>query len=73
MKLYKMGVSCFVMAVGFTFVGCSSTPKSPDVSDSIRKSLDQPNLKDVVGQPGPRQRHRHLESHVAADGDKNAG
>lgn len=31
-----------------SFLGCSNTPtKSPDVADSIRKSLDQANLKDV--------------------------
>jgi hypothetical protein len=30
-----------------TLAGCSSTPKSPDVSDNIRKSLDESNLKDV--------------------------
>jgi hypothetical protein len=30
------------------FAGCSTTPsKSPHVSDSIRKSLDQAGLKDV--------------------------
>jgi hyperosmotically inducible protein len=27
--------------------GCSDTPKSPDVADGIRKSLDQAGLKDV--------------------------
>jgi uncharacterized lipoprotein len=36
-----------VLVVG-TLVGCSTSPtKSPDVSDNIRKSLDQANLKDV--------------------------
>jgi len=36
-----------LLAVG-TLVSCSGTPaKSPDVSDSIRKSLDQAGLKDV--------------------------
>ena len=70
MKLYKMGVSCFVMAVGFTFVGCSSTSKSPDVSDSIRKSLDQPNLKDVSVSQDRDKGIVTLKGHVAADGDK---
>jgi hyperosmotically inducible protein len=70
MKLYKMGVSCFVMAVGFTFVGCSSTPKSPDVSDSIRKSLDQPNLKDVSVSQDRDKGIVTLKGYVAADGDK---
>jgi hyperosmotically inducible periplasmic protein len=36
-----------LLAIGI-MVGCSATPtKSPDVSDSIRKSLDQAGLKNV--------------------------
>jgi hyperosmotically inducible protein len=70
MKLYKIGVSCFVVAVGFTFVGCSSTSKSPDVSDSIRKSLDQPNLKDVSVSQDRDKGIVTLKGHVSADGDK---
>jgi hyperosmotically inducible periplasmic protein len=38
---------CTLLAVG-TMAGCSAdSAKSPDVSDSIRKSLDQAGLKDV--------------------------
>src|ERR1700733_10842776 len=70
MKLYKMGVSGLVMAVGMAFVGCSSTSKSPDVSDSIRKSLDQPNLKDVSVSQDRDKGIVTLRGHVAADGDK---
>ena len=70
MKLYKMGVSGLVMAVGMAFVGCSSTSKSPDVSDSIRKSLDQPNLKDVSVSQDRDKDIVTLRGHVAADGDK---
>ena len=70
MKLYKMGVSGFVMAVGITLVGCSSTSKSPDVSDSIRKSLDQPNLKDVSVSQDRDKGIVTLRGHVAADADK---
>ncbi len=35
-----------ILAVG-TVVGCSGIAASPDVSDSIRKSLDQAGFKDV--------------------------
>ena len=46
----KLRVSVAMLAllgVGI-LVGCSTTPtKSPDVSDSIRKSLDQAGFKDV--------------------------
>jgi osmotically-inducible protein OsmY len=39
-----------LLAVGMV-AGCSQTAtKSPDVSDSIRKSLDQARFKDVTGQ-----------------------
>jgi hypothetical protein len=47
MKTLKPCLSLVLLVVG-TLVGCSTTStKSPDVSDSIRKSLDQANLKDV--------------------------
>ena len=35
-----------VLAIGI-LSGCTSNPKSPDVQDSIRRSLDQAGLKDV--------------------------
>src|SRR5271154_6846638 len=38
----------FTLLAAGTLAGCASEPaKSPDVSDSIRKSLDQSGLKDV--------------------------
>jgi hyperosmotically inducible protein len=41
------GTLLTVLALG-TLSGCSNTPaKSPDVADTIRKSLDQAGLKDV--------------------------
>ena len=52
MKKLRLSVAVLaVLAVGI-LTGCSETStKSPDVSDSIRKSLDQAGLKDVtVGQ-----------------------
>ena len=46
-KLMLPGSLLMLLAVG-TLVGCSSEPaKSPDVADSIRKSLDQSGLKAV--------------------------
>ena len=51
-KLLSLGVGeAAVLAVGI-LTGCSETStKSPEVSDSIRKSLDQAGFKDVtVGQ-----------------------
>jgi len=48
MKKLRLSVAVFtLMAVGM-LAGCSeTTTKSPDVSDSIRKSLDEANLKTV--------------------------
>jgi hyperosmotically inducible periplasmic protein len=39
-------VLALVIALGF-FAGCSTQPKTPDVSNQIRSSLDQAGLKDV--------------------------
>jgi hyperosmotically inducible protein len=41
-------MSLFTLLVVGTLAGCASAPtKSPDVTDNIRKSLDQAGLKDV--------------------------
>jgi len=45
--------------------------KSPDVSDSIRKSLDQANLKDVSVTQDRDKGVVTLDGHVATEGDKS--
>ena len=52
------------------FVGCSSTPKSPDVADAIRKSLDQSGYKDVSVRQDREKGVVTLTGHVPADTDK---
>lgn len=48
MKIFKLSVAMFALVAIGTLTACSeTTPKSPDVSDGIRKSLDQAGLKDV--------------------------
>ena len=48
MKTLKLCLTMFTLLAIGSLVGCSRTSKlSPDVSDSIRKSLDQAGLKDV--------------------------
>jgi hyperosmotically inducible periplasmic protein len=48
MRQFISHISLFTLLAVGTLAGCSSDPaKSPDVSDSIRKSLDQAGLKDV--------------------------
>jgi osmotically-inducible protein OsmY len=58
-----------LLCVG-TFAGCSSAPKSPDVADAIRKSLDQSGYKDVSVSQDRDKGVVTLAGHVAADVDK---
>ena len=64
----KLGVLAFLMAA--ILIGCSSTRKSPDVSDNIRKSLDQAGLKDVTVSQDRDKGVVTLGGHVARDEDK---
>jgi hyperosmotically inducible periplasmic protein len=53
-------------------VGCSSAPtKSPDVSDMIRKNLDQSSLNDVTVSQDRDKGVVTLGGHVASDADKS--
>src|SRR5438874_13816017 len=48
MRSLKLFNSIIVILIAAGLTACSNTPtKSPDVSDNIRKALDQSNLKDV--------------------------
>jgi hyperosmotically inducible periplasmic protein len=48
MKTTKLFLTMLMLLAAGILAGCSATAaKSPDVSDSIRKSLDQAGLKDV--------------------------
>jgi hyperosmotically inducible protein len=48
MKKARLSVAMLTLLGAGILAGCSATPtKSPDVSDSIRKSLDQAGFKDV--------------------------
>lgn len=48
MRKLLLPISLLTLLAAGALAGCSSEPtKSPDVSDSIRKSLDQAGLKDV--------------------------
>lgn len=69
LKRYSTLLALFALCM---FVGCSTTStKSPDVSDSIRKSLDQANLKDVSVSQDRDKGVVTLGGHVATDGDKS--
>ena len=60
-----------VLVVG-TLVGCSTTStKAPDVSDSLRSSLDRAGFKDVSVTQDRDKGVVTLGGHVAADSDKS--
>jgi hyperosmotically inducible protein len=63
--------SCLTLLVAVTLVGCSTAPKSPDVSDTIRRSLDQANLKDVSVSQDRDKGVVTLSGKVATDGEKS--
>jgi hyperosmotically inducible periplasmic protein len=66
-KSFAASVAIFCLAA---FAGCSSTPKSPDVSDAVRRSLDQAGYKDVSVSEDRDKGVVTLGGHVAADADK---
>jgi hyperosmotically inducible periplasmic protein len=72
MKKLRLSVAMLaVLAVGI-LTGCSETvAKSPDVSDSIRKSLDQAGLKDVSVNQDRDKGIVTLGGQVATDNDKS--
>jgi osmotically-inducible protein OsmY len=64
-------VSICILALGCVVGGCSSSPtKSPDVSDKVRKDLDQANFKDVSVNQARDKGVITLTGHVASDSDK---
>jgi hyperosmotically inducible protein len=72
MKVFTLCLTSLALLVVGTLVGCSETAtKSPDVSGSIRKSLDSDNLKDVSVSQDRDKGVVTLGGHVAAEGDKS--
>lgn len=71
MKTLKTCGALLAVAIVGTLAGCSTaSTKSPDVSGSIRASLDQAGLKDVSASQDRDKGVVTLGGHVAADGDK---
>ena len=69
--LHILGVPV-VLAAAATFVGCSSSPtKSVDVTESVRKSLDQAGLKEVIVSQDREKGVVTLGGHVATESDKS--
>ena len=70
MKTHKLGLSLLALLIVVTLVGCSTSTKSRDVADSVRKSLDQIGLKDVTVSQDRNKGVVTLGGHVAAETDK---
>src|ERR1700722_169132 len=71
MKKIRLSVAVLTLLVAGMLAGCSgTTAKSPDVSDSIRKSLDQADLKDVTVSQDRDKGVVTLGGRVANDSDK---
>ncbi len=71
MKTVRLLVSLVTLLIVGTLLGCSGTTNSPDVSDTIRKSLDQASLKDVSVSQDRDKGVVTLGGHVPSDGDKS--
>ena len=66
-------LALLLLAGGCGLAGCSTAPsKSPDVTDAIKKSLDQPPFKDVSVSQDRDKGVVTLDGHVASEGDKSA-
>jgi osmotically-inducible protein OsmY len=70
MKTIRLLVTLSTLILAGSVVGCSSTTKSPDVSDSIHKSLDQAGFQDVTVSQDRDKGVVTLGGHVPSDGDK---
>jgi len=68
-NLKTLSICAALLAAGI-LAGCSQTPKSPDVTASIRTSLDQAGFKDVSVSQDREKGVVTLGGHVATDGDK---
>ena len=71
MKKLRLSVAMVVLLAVGILAGCSQTAtKSPDVSDSIRKSLDQTGFKDVTVSQDRDKGIVTLGGQVASENDK---
>jgi hyperosmotically inducible protein len=72
MKKLRLSAAMLTLLAAGTLAGCSGTAtKSPDVSDSIRKSLDQAGFKDVSVSQDRDKGIVTLGGQVASENDKS--
>jgi len=70
MKTLQLTLGTLVLVAAGILGACSNTPKSPDVSDNIRHSLDQAGLKDVSVKQDRDKGVVTLGGHVMNENDK---
>lgn len=70
MKPFTHSSALLAMVAAGILAGCSQTTKSPDVTDNIRKELDQAGLKKVSITQDRDKGVVTLGGNVKADGDK---
>lgn len=71
MKSFKLCSGLLALLVVVTLAGCRTRgPQSPDVADSLRRSLDQAGLKDVTISQDRDKGIVTLGGHVPANTDK---
>src|SRR4029077_4590966 len=71
MKTFRLSVAILALLAAGALAGCSGTAaKSPDVADSIRKSLDQAGLKDLSVSQDRDKGIVTLSGKVTSGGDK---
>jgi hyperosmotically inducible protein len=70
MNVRRLSVAVLPVVLAGALMGCSDTNKSPDVSDNIRKSLDQAGYKDVSVSQDRDKGVVTLSGTVATDSDK---
>jgi hyperosmotically inducible protein len=71
MKTNKLLVPVLTLLIIAILAGCSGTTQSPDVTEGIRKSLDQAGLKDVSVSQDRDKGVVTLGGHVPSDVDKS--
>jgi hyperosmotically inducible protein len=71
MKTLKLSVAALALLAVGSLAGCSGTAASPDVSDSIRKSLDQAGFKNVSVSQDRDKGIVTLGGQVASENDKS--
>ena len=71
MKVCRLCLAVLPVVMAGALMGCSDTNKSPDVTDNIRKSLDQAGYKDVSISQDRDKGVVTLSGTVATESDKS--